>query len=239
MEHWADVSVTSQMSIVSLDDVLTPLTTNAIEARCPMCRTPTTATPNSGFEETIRSRYPSTYSKRQAEETQSAEDAFIETMALYIGNTHRLKALDDQKSPNIHEWTFFVRPSRTDIIEEVQISLHPTFRPPRVIRSLPPYEIQRLGWGYFIVTAHIILKAGYSWVSEDAERAPDGAEKGMLPLNWTLDFTGGGSQGKCRLKVRSERVIPRNEDEQEAERERMRMRRAYERDGNWIPGTLN
>jgi hypothetical protein len=41
------------------------------------------------------------------------------------------------------------------------------------------------------------------------------------------------------LKVRSERVMARNEDEQEAERERMRMRRAYERDGNWIPGTLN
>jgi hypothetical protein len=119
------------------------------------------------------------------------------------------------ESPNIHDWTFFVRPSRTDVIAEVQIFLHPTFRPPQVIRSLPPYEIRLLGWGYFTVTAHVILKAGYGWVSDDAQDAPGGAAKGLLPLNWTLDFTGDGSQGKCRLKVRSEGVMTPNEDGQE------------------------
>jgi hypothetical protein len=238
MEHWADVSVTSQMTIVGLDDVATPIAANSIEARCPMCRTPTTARLNSRFEETLRSRYPSTYSTRQVEETRSMDDALIETVTLYIGNAHRLKASDDPESSNIHDWSFFVRPSRTDVIEEVQIFLHPTFRPSRVIRSLPPYEIRRLGWGFFTITAHVILKAGYSWISEEAERAPDGAEKGMLPLNWTLDFVGGGSQGRCRLKIRSETLVNQNEGEQEAERERMRMRRAYERDGNWIPDFL-
>ena len=238
MAHWADVSVISQMTIVSLDDIPTSMAANAVEARCPMCRTPTTASLNPNLEESLRSRYPSTYASRQAEEAiPSAEETTIETLTLYIGNTHRLKPPSDpdDTTSNIHEWTFFVRPSRTDIIEEVQIFLHPTFRPPRVIRSLPPYEIHRLGWGYFILTAHVILKAGYSWVSEDAERAPDGAEKGMLPLNWTLDFDGMGRQGRCRLKVMSESWVDESEGEEEVERERQRIRRAYERDGNWIP----
>lgn len=227
------------MSIVSLDDVATPMVADAIEARCPMCRTPTTATPNYLLEEIIRSRYPSNYASRQAEETRSVDDALIETMALYIGNTHRVEEPDYPDSSNTHDWTFFVRRSRTDIMEEVQIFLHLTFRPPRVIRSHPPYEVRRLGWGYFTVTTHVILKAGYSWVSEDAELVPDGAEKGMLPLNWTLDFSGRGSQGRCRLKVRSERLVEKTAGEDEMERERMGMRRAYERDGNWIPDSLD
>ena len=53
----------------------------------------------------------------------------------------------------------------------------------------------------------MILKPGYSWVSEDAEAAPDGAAKGMLSLDWTLDFEGyggKGSMGRWRLKVRNE-----------------------------------
>lgn len=238
MAHWADVSITSQMTIVSLDDIPTSMPANSVEARCPMCRTSTTASLNPSLAETLRSRYPSTYANRQVEESiPSDEDTTIETLTLYIGNTHRLKPPENPEdtTSNKHEWTFFVRPSRTDIIEEVQIFLHPTFRPPRVIRSLPPYEIRRLGWGYFTITAHVILKAGYSWVSEDAERAPDGAEKGMLPLNWTLDFDGDGRQGRCRLKVRSESWVDEEDGEEEVARERARMRRQYERDGNWMP----
>ena len=117
MEHWADVSMTSQMPIFSLDDVATPIAANAIEAQCPMCRTSTTAKLNSGLEGTLRSRYPSTYSSRQVEETLSTDEALIETVTLYIGNTHRLKASDNSESSNIHEWSFFVRPSRTDFME--------------------------------------------------------------------------------------------------------------------------
>lgn len=50
----------------------------------------------------------------------------------------------------------------------------------------------------------MVLKPGYSWLSEDAEDAPNGVPKGLLPLDWTLDFNGDGSQGRCRLKVKSE-----------------------------------
>jgi len=42
-------------------------------------------------------------------------------------------------------------------------------------------------------------------VSDEAEDAPDGREKGMLPLQWTLDFDGRGSQGQCKVKVRRQK----------------------------------
>lgn len=240
MMHWIDASVTSQMTILSLDDDTNADSGKILSAKCPMCRTPTTAALNTKLHRSLRSKYPRLYSVREADEQPTSTDVSIETLCLYIGNTHRLRPRDpdeDYETSNIHEWTFFVRPlSHQHIIEEVQIFLHPTFRPPRIIRTLPPYEIRRLGWGVFTITAHIILKAGYSWISSDAERAPDGAEKGMLPLNWTLYFDGQGSQGRCRLKVRGEWAGERaEEEERETERDRARMRRAYERDGNWMP----
>lgn len=240
MAHWADASQTSAMEVVSLNDdpgINNPAT---LSARCPMCRTPTTASLNSKLHRNLRSQYPNLYRAREAEE-QPINDVSVETMTLYIGNTYRLRPRDpdeDYETSNIHEWTFFVRPvSHGHIIEEVQIFLHPTFRPPRIIRSMPPYEIRRLGWGVFTITAHVILKAGYSWASGEAERAPDGAEKGMLALHWTLDFEARGRQGKCRLKVKSEAWAGERAEleERETERERARMRRAYERDGNWMP----
>jgi len=85
---------------------------------------------------------------------------------------------------------------------------HPTFRQSHITCRRPPYEIRRVGWGQFTIVAHVVLKTGYSWISNDAIEAPDGAEKGFLPLEWGLDFSGyggRGSMGVCRLKVRSDR----------------------------------
>ena len=71
-------------------------------------------------------------------------------------------------------------------------------------RREPPYEITRVGWGYFTIVVLVILKVGYTWVSEDAVASPDGHEKNMLPIDWTLDFNGGGSQGRLRMRVKKE-----------------------------------
>ena len=241
MAHWASASQTFAMTIVGLDDEPS-VNPTPLSARCPMCRTPTTASLNAKLHRSLRARYPTLYIAREAEE-QPANDTSIETLTLYIGNTHRLRPRhpdEDYETSNIHEWTFFVRPvSHAHIIEEVQIFLHPTFRPSRIIRTTAPYEIRRLGWGVFTITAHVILRAGYRWVSGEAERAPDGAENGMLALRWTLDFAGRGTQGRCKLNVKSEAwAAERTEvEERETERERARMRRAYERDGDWMPPT--
>lgn len=97
---------------------------------------------------------------------------------------------------------------------------HPTFRPNHVVRKQPPYEIRRIGWGYFTIVAYVILKRGYSWVSEDAETAPNGNPKSLLPLEWTLDFSGyggRGSMGRCRLKIHAERMGREPEEWEDAE----------------------
>jgi hypothetical protein len=125
MAHWADVSVTSQMTIVSLDDQPSSFDPIQIEANCPMCRTRTTASLDTQLEEDLKTRYPVKYTEREVEERapeDGGEEVPVETLTLYIGNEHRM-VLPQGGDANRHEWTFFVRPSRTDIIEEVQLLL--------------------------------------------------------------------------------------------------------------------
>ncbi|KAI6879751.1 hypothetical protein KC360_g7738 [Hortaea werneckii] len=240
MAHWADVSVTSQMKIVDVDEEPSEFNpVSGVEAKCPMCRTATSASLDEARSERLRARYPEMWEERKVEEEgdSSRFAAEIQTITVYIGNRHAV--VRDAEDANVHEWTFFVRPSRTDIIEEVQILLHPTFRQSRIIRQRPPYAIKRYGWGYFTIQAYVILKAGYSWVSNEAEDSPDGASKGMLPLEWTLDFSGfggKGSMGRCRLKVKNDRDWEDiSEEGEQDEAEMRRLVRQYERDGRYQP----
>ncbi|KAI5197343.1 hypothetical protein E4T39_07313 [Aureobasidium subglaciale] len=183
------------------------------EARCPMCRTPTSATPNQERAEQLQQKYPVTYSSRAAEEaTEDDPNAgTIETLTLCIGNSHALVS-PAPESQNMHQWKFFVRPSRTDIISHVNIQLHPTFRPSLLKLDKPPYEIERKGWGYFTITTHVVLNRGWSWVSEDAEEVRFGRDKvkASLPLDWTLDFLGHEGKG-----IRKEGKAEKKEREEE------------------------
>lgn len=219
MAHWADVSIFTQTTRISLDDETEPEALipppNEIETKCPMCRTLTVARPDLVLEANLRQRYPQSYTARASETDNNidGEDGtFVETLTLLIGNEHRLLTTSERESSrhsdsNEHEWKFFIRPSpaTTTLIEEVHIFLHPTFRSPRVIVQYPPYEIRRVGWGTFTIEFNIILRAGYSWLSTQAEDTVDGGRKGKLPLEWRLDFEGRGSQMRMRLKVRRER----------------------------------
>ncbi|KAG9638566.1 hypothetical protein KCU95_g6071, partial [Aureobasidium melanogenum] len=236
MAHWADVSMTSQMTILAPSSSPQIFAGEDTEARCAMCRTPTSATPNPTLASQLAQKYPFAYQSREAEETTEEDPnaGRIETLTLCIGNSHKLISPAPESSHNMHQWTFFVRPSRTDIISSVEIQLHPTFRPPHIHLSQPPFEIRRKGWGYFVITTHVILKRGWSWVSEDAIEVPfrgDGA-KGKLPLDWTLDFDGfegKGSMGRCRLKVRKEGRAERRQREREDRAE----------DGRWEVEMVN
>lgn len=111
---------------------------------------------------------------------------------------------------------------------------HPTFRNPQVIVQWPPYEVRRLGWGTFTIYVNLILKAGYSWVSSEAEDTMDGGAKGKLPLEWELDFNGQGSQGRLRLKVRREKHGQEIEDEAQVEEVRRMWMRQRETDPDWV-----
>src|SRR6201999_179059 len=119
MAHWAEVSVTEQFRIVPLGDENIPATQDQIEAKCPMCRTITHSSLNDEREDALRKHYPRTYQARKLEEEEDgnpAEEVFA--IVMYVGNTHEYKppARATSESENTHEWTFFVRPDRTDII---------------------------------------------------------------------------------------------------------------------------
>lgn len=240
METWADVSVTLSTKIVRVDEEASAFdAATGLEARCPMCRAQTSASLDEKRTQALRLKYERAYAEREAEEAQDDEAGEgIQTITVMIGNRHEhVEPLEGEDTANRHLWTFFVKPDRTDIIEEVQMGLHPSFRPNRLIRTRPPFAIQRLGWGTFTITAGILLKAGYSWMSSDAEDSPDGAPKGMLRLEWTLDFTsfgGTGAMGRCRLKVKNDRGW-HSKDLEADRREWERTMRQYERDGRYEP----
>lgn len=134
MAHWADVSAASaHMTIVPL----TAATADAhpmrdahpglVEARCPMCRTVTTAARDAARERELRGRYPAGWAEREREEgvgeggAETAGD--VETVTVFVGNTHKLLQDEDEGGGNRHEWTFFLRLSDEQVVEKVQILL--------------------------------------------------------------------------------------------------------------------
>ncbi|KAF2821169.1 hypothetical protein CC86DRAFT_374031 [Ophiobolus disseminans] len=204
MAQWADVSSTSQIEHSSLDVELADFDPNYdptydLEANCPMCRTHTAASPDTTLASQLETKYPTTYAERRVEEEIDRGSRVgqngVEGIMILIGNRHKL--VRGAEDDNQHDWTFFVRTSRPELVKEVRIDLHPTFRPPRVTLRNPPYEVRRLGWGYFTLEATIVLKETHGWVVNNT-----GMKQSSLDLTWTLDFEGRGRQGRVRAKVK-------------------------------------
>ena len=170
-----------------------------------MCRTRTSAQPDDDLAKVLEDRYPRTYQQRREEEEvdhgQRNGQGGAEGIMILIGNRHRAER--SAENANQHDWTFFVRLSRPDVVKEVIVYLHPTFRPPIVAIRHPPFEVRRLGWGVFTLEAVITLNEPYVWV-RDAE-SEDSKED--LRLQWTLDFEERGRQGRVRAKIRKEESV--------------------------------
>lgn len=154
MATWASTSLEAPMIIVDVDSEPVPFdAVSGLEARCPMCRTMTSALPDAQRDEIIRSKYPQTWIQRHqeaADENSTESSGSIQTITVHIGNRHtQVPPREGELDENQHEWNFFVKPSRTDIIKEVHIHLHPTFRQNHIIRTRAPYAISRLGWGHW------------------------------------------------------------------------------------------
>ena len=164
-----------------------------------MCRTPTSARPHPDLAMELERKYPSAYTERRIEEEvergQRVGDSGIEGVMILIGNRHRLVRGED--SANKHDWTFFVRLSRPDIVKEIRVNLHPTFRPPCLVLRQPPFEVRRLGWGYFNIESHVVLHDGYTWVAGDTGRS-----RKELKLEWMLNFEERGRQERIRARVK-------------------------------------
>ncbi|KAF2635484.1 hypothetical protein P280DRAFT_484540 [Massarina eburnea CBS 473.64] len=204
MAQWADTTSTTNIIHSSLDLDLREFDPNYdpaydLEASCPMCRTQTSAQPDTELSRELEERYPKTYQGRKEEEEvdrgQRSGQGGVEGVMILIGNRHRLER--GSGDDNQHDWTFFVRLSRPDLVEHVHVNLHPTFRPPRVTLSKAPFEVRRLGWGTFTLQAVIVLKNPYVWV----QSVEEDEKENELKLQWTLDFEGRGRQGRVRAKV--------------------------------------
>ena len=215
MTTWVSASQ-FQNRIVHVDVDTDPAvfdTVAAMQAGCPMCRTFTRALPSAARRTELQAKYPRTYVERQTEAVSEARPDGAEneeSITLYIGNRHQELPVPTTGEPaeNTHCWTFFVRPSRADIVEEVHFYLRPTFRDDHIVRPEPPYEITRRGSRPFVMMAAVVLRPDYSWVSEDAGHAPDGAPRGTMVLEWRLDFDGfggRGSMGRYQFNVMNDR----------------------------------
>lgn len=80
MAHWADVSVAQHMTIVDVDEepvAFDPV--SGLEAKCPMCRTQTTANFNPEMAKRLEATYPKTWAELKVESEEDGEgelDAF-------------------------------------------------------------------------------------------------------------------------------------------------------------------
>jgi transcription initiation factor IIF auxiliary subunit len=71
-------------------------------------------------------------------------------------------------------------------------SKHPTFVPPELTLTSPPYRVTRIGWGYFGIDVTLVLKPGYLWHKGNGR---------LLKLEWDLDFDGFGSSASYDYAV--------------------------------------
>jgi hypothetical protein len=130
MAQWADASSTNEIEASSFDVELTDFDPSYdpsydLAANCPMCRTKTTAMPDALLATELEWKYPATYAERRVEEevqkgARIGQDG-VEGVMILIGNKHKL--VRNPGDANQHDWTFFVRTSRPELVKEVRIDL--------------------------------------------------------------------------------------------------------------------
>jgi len=117
------------------------------------------------------------YNMKQKMEAQMKPQAPLPTIAstsnsvtlnkkLTVGNEHvelpESEAKDAITLPGAkmkHKWKMFVRGEGIDsVIEKVEFGLHPTFQPSRVVVASAPWEVERVGWGFFVVSVKVCYK---------------------------------------------------------------------------------
>jgi hypothetical protein len=134
MAQWADASTTTSIEVSSADVELENFDPNYdptydLVANCPMCRTHTTAAPDEALARLLETKYPITYAERRKEEEIERGSMIgsggVEGVMILIGNKHKLES--GAEDDNQHDWTFFVRTSRPDLIKHVRIYLVSAF----------------------------------------------------------------------------------------------------------------
>jgi len=90
------------------------------EVSCPMCRTLTKAALHAETREMLVERYPVLYEERRVrEEAERGVSEGVEKMTVLVGNKHALVAAEGNK----HDWTFFVKFSKPEMVRSVEVRL--------------------------------------------------------------------------------------------------------------------
>lgn len=126
----------------------------------------------------------------------------VEGFAVLVGNSHRIvrgNESADGTRQNSHDWKFFVKfeAGKEEFVRSVKVNLHPTFHPPSLTLTSPPFEVSRLGWGTFPVSATITLKDRYRWIVDGT-----GTQSTSLTIEWALSFQGRGEQGVVQAMIK-------------------------------------
>ncbi|KAK8099056.1 uncharacterized protein PG998_012297 [Apiospora kogelbergensis] len=156
-------------------------------------------TPSTSRRDELKTKYPIASAEREAEATYESHNGSdgaeggesVQTIIIDIGNSPERDA--EENTPQA--WTFFVRPSRTDVFENVYLILYPTSEqyPVTVIQQdTPYYRVPCQSWGSFRIDVVLLLKDEYSWISGDEENSR------VLTLDWTLNFERFDGRGSMR-----------------------------------------
>lgn len=107
------------------------------EVTCSMCRTITTARPDPETKEMLMGKYPVLYDKRAREEAELKSGEGLEKFTVLVGNMHRLVEREGEVGGNKHDWTFFVRFSKPEIVSSVKMRLVSSLSPTPLIFRRP------------------------------------------------------------------------------------------------------
>jgi len=147
------------------------------QLRCPMCRAPCTLgisqlKVNVLLSAIIKQSFPDQSNKRALELDKGVVIDKEGRKKLIIGNTHELMR---GSGTNNHKWKFFVtvlditerlgeapKLPASDYIEKVEVFLHPTFRPSRIVLAKEPFEVTRIGWCVFSIRGNVYFNPEYN-----------------------------------------------------------------------------
>jgi hypothetical protein len=127
---------------------------------CGMCRASLNffdlqnQSPNVLISSLTEKLFPKEYAERVQEDKEEAEDEKNKVYKrIAIGNLHKL--IPGEPGTNVHKWTFFVKEANNqpehalpvemkDYIEKIVVDLHPTFTPPTLVLTEPPFQFARV-----------------------------------------------------------------------------------------------
>jgi len=144
---------------------------------CPMCREPfhfsaAQVKCNVLLASIMEQSFAQKYKERAAEMDKQTVILQEGKKKLIIGNTHESIQAHTR---NNHKWKFFILVLDVDenlgavpkvpssyYIEKVELFLHPTFTPNRVVLTGEPFEVKRIGWGVFTIRGNIYFASRFN-----------------------------------------------------------------------------